>query len=125
MTGEISGRQFVTPEEFHKHIDVFACPKDFGFETEYMEKNCPPGYYQGDCKECWDSNVVVQKPATYAGRVVLTADDIYEKLEPESKNRFNRVIITDVSRDEEMNVVITFVAVNDIPKIDKSLIEGR
>lgn len=125
MTGNISGRQFVTPREFHEHIDLYACPKDFGFETEYMEKNCPPGHYQGDCKECWDSDVIVQNPPTYAGKVTLTEDDIFERLDPESKKRFNRVIITDVARDEEMNVVITFVAVNDIPKFDKSLIEGK
>ena len=50
---------------------------------------------------------------TYCVKVVITADEIYEKLSDEDKKRFNRVIIADVSRDLEMNVELTCVAVND------------
>lgn len=53
--------------------------------------------------------------ATYCVKVVITADDIYSKLSDEDKKRFNRVIIADVSRDLEMNVELTCVAVNDCP----------
>lgn len=53
--------------------------------------------------------------ATYCVKVVITAEDIYEKLSDEDKKRFNRVIIADVSRDLEMNVELTCVAVNDCP----------
>lgn len=52
---------------------------------------------------------------TYCVKVVITADDIYAKLSDEDKKRFNRVIIADVSRDLEMNVELTCVAVNDCP----------
>ena len=54
----VSGREFISPEEFHKHIATLACPRDFGFETEYMAEWCPPDFHQGDCKRCWDSKVV-------------------------------------------------------------------
>lgn len=54
----MNGREFIAPEEFHKHIDKYACPYNFGFETEYMQLCCPPDYLQGDCKKCWDSKVV-------------------------------------------------------------------
>ena len=50
---------------------------------------------------------------TYCVKVVITADEIYEKLSDEDKKRFNRIIIADVSRDLEMNVELTCVAVND------------
>lgn len=53
--------------------------------------------------------------ATYCVKVVITADEIYSKLSNEDKKRFNRVIIADVSRDLEMNVELTCVAVNDCP----------
>ena len=53
--------------------------------------------------------------ATYCVKVVITAEDIYEKLSDEDKKRFNRVIIADVSRDLEMNAELTCVAVNDCP----------
>lgn len=52
---------------------------------------------------------------TYCVTVVLTAEDIYSRLSDEDKKRFNRVIIADVSRDLEMNLKITCVAVNDCP----------
>lgn len=52
---------------------------------------------------------------TYCVTVVLTAEDIYSRLSDEDKKRFNRVIIADVSRDLEMNLEITCVAVNDCP----------
>ena len=52
---------------------------------------------------------------TYCVKVVITADEIYEKLSDEGKKRFNRIIIADVSRDLEMNVELTCVAVNDCP----------
>lgn len=55
------------------------------------------------------------KMPTYCLKVVLTAEDIYDKLSEEEKQRFNRVIIVDVSRDLEMNLEITCVAVNDCP----------
>lgn len=54
---------------------------------------------------------------TYCVKVVLTADDIYSRLSDEDKKRFNRVIIADVSRDLEMNLEITCVAVNDCPVV--------
>lgn len=54
---------------------------------------------------------------TYCVKVVITADDIYSKLSAEDKKRFNRVIIADVSRDLEMNVELTCVAVNDCPVV--------
>lgn len=57
------------------------------------------------------------KLPTYGLKVVLTAEDIYDKLSEEEKQRFNRVIIADVSRDLEMNLEITCVAVNDCPVI--------
>lgn len=57
------------------------------------------------------------KLPTYCLKVVLTAEDIYEKLSDEDKKRFNRVIIAGVSRDLEMNLEITCVAVNDCPMI--------
>ena len=44
------------------------------------------------------------KLPTYCLKVVLTAEDIYDKLSDEDKKRFNRVIIADVSRDLEMNL---------------------
>ena len=53
--------------------------------------------------------------ATYCVKVVITADEIYSKLSDEDKKRFNRVIIADVSRDLEMNVELTCIAVNDCP----------
>lgn len=62
-----------------------------------------------------------EKLATYAGQIVISAEDVYAMLDTEDKERFNRVIIADVSRDIEMNVVLTFVAVNDVPKI----VEGK
>lgn len=52
---------------------------------------------------------------TYCVKVVITADEIYEKLSDEDKKRFNRIIIADVSRDLEMNVELTCVVVNDCP----------
>lgn len=52
---------------------------------------------------------------TYCVKVIITADDIYSRLSEEDKERFNRVIIADVSRDLEMNVELTCVAVNDRP----------
>ena len=52
---------------------------------------------------------------TYCVTVVLTAEDIYSRLSDKDKKRFNRVIIADVSRDLEMNLEITCVAVNDCP----------
>lgn len=55
------------------------------------------------------------KLPTHCLKVVLTAEDIYDKLSEEEKQRFNRVIIADVSRDLEMNLEITCVAVNDCP----------
>lgn len=55
--------------------------------------------------------------ATYCVKVVLTAEDIYSRLSDEDKKRFNRVIIADVSRDLEMNLEITCVAVNDCPVV--------
>lgn len=65
----------------------------------------------------WNSNssAEVNNMETYCVKVVITPDDIYEKLSPEDKQRFNRVIIADVSRDLEMNVELTCVAVNDQP----------
>ena len=54
---------------------------------------------------------------TYCLKVVITADEIYDKLSDEDKKRFNRVIIADVSRDLEMNVELTCVAVNDCPVV--------
>lgn len=56
---------------------------------------------------------------TYCVKVVITADDIYAKLSDEDKKRFNRVIIADVSRDLEMNVELTCVAVNDCPVLEE------
>lgn len=50
---------------------------------------------------------------TYCVKVVLTAEDIYSRLSDEDKKRFNRVIIADASRDLEMNLESTCVAVND------------
>lgn len=58
--------------------------------------------------------------ATYCVKVVITAEDIYEKLSDEDKKRFNRVIIADISRDLEMNVELTCVAVNDCPVVVES-----
>lgn len=55
--------------------------------------------------------------ATYCVKVVLTDEDIYSRLSDEDKKRFNRVIIADVSRDLEMNLEITCVAVNDCPVV--------
>lgn len=52
------GKEYITPEKFHKYIDRYACPYDFGFETEYSKFYCGEGYYQGDCKKCWDSEVI-------------------------------------------------------------------
>lgn len=54
---------------------------------------------------------------TYCVTVVLTAEDIYSRLSDKDKKRFNRVIIADVSRDLEMNLEITCVAVNDCPVV--------
>lgn len=61
------------------------------------------------------------KLPTYCLKVVLTAEDIYDKLPEEEKQRFNRVIIADVSRDLEMNLEITCVVVNDCPVIPEEL----
>ena len=58
--------------------------------------------------------------STYCVKVVITAEDIYEKLSDEDKKRFNRVIIADMSRDLEMNVELTCVAVNDCPVVVES-----
>lgn len=54
---------------------------------------------------------------TYCVKVVLTAEDIYSRLSDEDKKRFNRVIIADVSRDLEMNMESTCVAVSDCPVV--------
>ena len=54
----MNGREYITPEKFHEYIDDYACPYDFGFETEYMKLYCGKGHYQGDCKKCWDSEVI-------------------------------------------------------------------
>lgn len=53
--------------------------------------------------------------STYAVKVYLTAEDIYNKLSEEDKKRFNKVIITDVNREADMSVGITYVLVNDCP----------
>ena len=52
---------------------------------------------------------------TYAVKVYLTAEDIYDKLSEEDKKRFNKAIITDVTRDADMSVGITCILVNDCP----------
>ena len=57
----MNGREYITPEKFHEHIDDYACPYDFGFETEYMKLYCGKGCCQGDCKKCWDSEVIETK----------------------------------------------------------------
>lgn len=55
----MTGREYITPEVFHKRIDIYACPEDYGFETEYMRNHCcTKGNYHGDCKKCWDSTVI-------------------------------------------------------------------
>lgn len=51
-------KEFITPEQLHQYIDIYACPYDFGFETEYMQQSCPPEFCQGDCVKCWNSTVV-------------------------------------------------------------------
>lgn len=55
----MNGREYITAEELHKHIDKFVCPRDFGFKTQYMKLYCHDGYCEGynDCKKCWDSEV--------------------------------------------------------------------
>lgn len=53
--------------------------------------------------------------STYAVKVYLTADDIYNKLSDEDKKRFNKAIITDVTRGIDMGVDITCILVNDCP----------
>jgi hypothetical protein len=53
--------------------------------------------------------------STYAVKVYLTAEDIYDKLSDEDKKRFNKAIITDVTRDSDMSVGITCILVNDCP----------
>lgn len=68
----MNGREYITPEKFHKYIDYYACPDDFGFETEYMKLYCGKGYYQGDCKKCWDSEVV---------KTNCAASDYFEKID--------------------------------------------
>ena len=54
----MNGKEYITPEKFHEYIDRYACPYDFGFETEYSKFYCGEGCYQGDCKKCWDSKVI-------------------------------------------------------------------
>ena len=53
--------------------------------------------------------------STYAVKVYLTAEDIYDKLSDEDKKRFNKAIITDVTRDADMSIGITCILVNDCP----------
>ena len=48
----------ISHRELRLYVEENACPREFGLETEYMEKFCPPGYWQGDCKKCWESKVV-------------------------------------------------------------------
>ena len=55
------GRDCVTPEEFFEHLEEYACPIDFNFETKYS-RMCNESWgdtgCQGDCKQCWDSEVI-------------------------------------------------------------------
>lgn len=51
--------------------------------------------------------------STYAVKVYLTAEDIYNKLSDEDKKRFNKAIITDVTREADMSIGITCILVND------------
>ena len=48
----------ISHRELRLYVEENACPREFGLETEYMEKFCPPGYWQGDCKKCWESKVI-------------------------------------------------------------------
>ena len=51
---------------------------------------------------------------TYAIDVHISEEDLYDKLSDEDKKRFNKVIITDVKRDEiTSGVTIKCVVVND------------
>ena len=48
----------ISHRELRLYVEENACPRESGLETEYMEKFCPPGYWQGDCKKCWESKVI-------------------------------------------------------------------
>ena len=48
----------ISHRELRLYVEENACPREFGLETEYMAKFCPPGYWQGDCKKCWESKVI-------------------------------------------------------------------
>ena len=39
----MNGKEYITPEKFHEYIDRYACPYDFGFETEYSKFYCGEG----------------------------------------------------------------------------------
>lgn len=52
---------------------------------------------------------------THVVKVHITAEDVYNKLSDENKKRFNKAIITDVTRDADLSVGITCVLVNDCP----------
>ena len=48
----------ISHRELRLYAEEYACPREFGLETEYMGKFCPPGFWQGDCKKCWESRVI-------------------------------------------------------------------
>ena len=57
---------------------------------------------------------------TYGIKVSISETEIYDKLSEEEKKRFNKVIITDVTRDTLAGIVnIDCVVVNDCPVEEK------
>jgi len=53
--------------------------------------------------------------STYYTHINISAEDVYDLLSGKDKQRFNKAIITDVTRESDMSVSITVALVNDIP----------
>jgi len=53
--------------------------------------------------------------STYYTQINISAEDVYDLLSGKDKQRFNKAIITDVTRESDMSVSITVALVNDIP----------
>lgn len=59
----MNGKEYMdknfTKQQLIDRLDIDNCPRDFGFETklsankDYCNSSC-----QGDCKQCWDSEVI-------------------------------------------------------------------
>ena len=58
----MTAKERITPERFYEHLEIYAYIRDFKIKTKYLEEeHCRPGHYQGNCYDCWNSQIVEDK----------------------------------------------------------------